>query len=75
MRGLIRRFPAIKSIKNIKKISDIPIIAEGKVNDAKDAINAIMAGAYAVVIGTSITRPEIITSRIVENIKRYGNES
>ena len=65
----------IELIKNIKKISDIPIIAEGKVNDAKDAINAIMAGAYAVVIGTSITRPEIITSRIVENIKRYGNES
>ena len=65
----------IELIKIIKKISDIPIIAEGKVNDAKDAINAIMAGAYAVVIGTSITRPEIITSRIVENIKRYGNES
>lgn len=65
----------IELIKNIKKISTVPILAEGKVNDANDAIEALTAGAYAIVIGTSITRPEIITSRIVESIKRYNDES
>ncbi len=31
----------------------------------------LRAGAYAVVVGTSITRPEIITSRYTAEIKRY----
>ena len=57
-------------IKEIKKISDLPIIAEGKVNDVNDAIEALKCGAHAVVMGTSITRPEIITERIVEGIKK-----
>lgn len=65
----------LKLIYDIRKISDIPIIAEGKVNDANDAINALKCGAHAVVIGTSITRPEIITSRIVSKIKENDYES
>ena len=48
----------------------MPIIAEGKVNDVNDAIEALKCGAHAVVMGTSITRPEIITERIVEGIKK-----
>ena len=52
-------------IKQITKITDTPIIAEGKIKTEEEAVEAIKAGALAVVVGTSITRPEIITSRYV----------
>lgn len=60
----------IELIRQIHEISDIPIIAEGKIQTEDEAIAALNAGAYAVVVGTSITRPEIITSRYVEKIKQ-----
>jgi len=40
---------------------DIPVIAEGKIWSPSDAIKAIQFGAYAVVVGTAITRPRLIT--------------
>lgn len=57
-------------IRQIRKITNIPIIAEGKIQTEDEAILALNAGAYAVVVGTSITRPEIITSRYVDKIKQ-----
>lgn len=65
----------LELIRNIRKMCDIPVIAEGKVNDLNDAVNALKCGAHAVVIGTSITRPEVITERIVSGIKRWENEN
>jgi N-acylglucosamine-6-phosphate 2-epimerase len=58
-------------IREIKKISEVPIIAEGMIKTVEDALNALKAGAYSVVVGTSITRPEIITKRFVEKIKEF----
>ena len=55
----------LELIKQITKITDTPIIAEGKIKTEEEAAEAIKAGALAVVVGTSITRPEIITSRYV----------
>ena len=55
-----------KLIKQISEITDIPIIAEGKIKNEEEALESIKAGAFAVVVGTSITRPEIITSRYVK---------
>lgn len=48
---------------------DIPVIAEGKIATADEAVEVLNAGAFAVVVGTSITRPEIITSRFVNTIE------
>src|SRR6185312_5799940 len=41
----------------------IPILAEGRVDTPQQAAAALRAGAYAVIVGTAITRPEIITKR------------
>lgn len=61
-------------IKNICKITNLPVIAEGKIRNEEDAVKAINSGAFAIVVGTSITRPEIITERYVEKLKEnyYG---
>jgi N-acetylmannosamine-6-phosphate 2-epimerase/N-acetylmannosamine kinase len=39
----------------------VPVIAEGRIATVDDAVAALAAGAYAVVVGTAITRPEEIT--------------
>jgi glucokinase len=44
---------------------DVPVIAEGRIQTAAQVRAALEAGAYAVVVGTAITRPEMITRGFV----------
>lgn len=46
-----------------------PVVAEGRVRDPADAATLLDAGAAFVVVGTSITRPEVITGRFVEALE------
>src|SRR5690242_5250196 len=39
----------------------IPVLAEGRVDTPQQAAEALRAGAHAVIVGTAITRPEVIT--------------
>lgn len=59
----------------IKKINEhfsgrIPLIAEGRYNTPELASQAIKAGAWAVVTGTAITRPQVITKWFYDAIKK-----
>ena len=45
---------------------DIPVIAEGRFSTPDLAAEAIKLGAYAVVVGSAITRPHWITSHFVK---------
>lgn len=60
----------IELVRTMVEKCDVPIIAEGKVACEQDAIAFLDAGALAVVVGTSITRPEVITSRYVKAIEK-----
>ena len=64
----------IELIKKITQITDTPIIAEGKIMNEAEAQLALDAGAHSVVVGTSITRPEIITSRYVNYLKEHSHD-
>lgn len=48
----------------------IPVIAEGRVNTPEQARRALDMGAWAVVVGSAITRPRSITARFVRAIKQ-----
>jgi N-acylglucosamine-6-phosphate 2-epimerase len=48
---------------------EFTVIAEGKIQTPEQAAEVFAHGAHAVVVGTAITRPEVITSRFVEKIK------
>jgi N-acylglucosamine-6-phosphate 2-epimerase len=48
----------------------VPIIAEGRVLTPEDARNALACGATGVVVGGAITRPQQITARFVECLRR-----
>lgn len=45
-----------------------PVIAEGNFSTPKEAAKAIAVGAYAVVVGTAITRPQCITKRFADAV-------
>ncbi len=57
----------------VERLGDrIPIIAEGRIWTAEQAVEALRLGAFAVVVGTAITRPTVITRRIAEKIDRFN---
>lgn len=53
----------------VRKVA-IPVIAEGRINTPSDAGRMIALGAFAVVAGTAITRPRMVTSWYAESIKK-----
>ena len=52
----------------------IPVFAEGRYNTPSEAGKAMELGAYAVISGTAITRPRVITQWFVEEIKKFINK-
>ena len=49
---------------------DVPVIAEGRIWNPEQAQQALACGAFAVVVGSAITRPHLITRRFVEAITK-----
>jgi N-acylglucosamine-6-phosphate 2-epimerase len=47
----------------------VPVIAEGRYWQPEDAVKALNQGAWAVVVGSAITRPQLITRRYVDKIQ------
>jgi glucokinase-like ROK family protein len=48
-------------IAELARALDVPVIAEGRINSPQQARAALEAGAYALIVGTAITRPQLIT--------------
>ncbi|WP_250278221.1 N-acetylmannosamine-6-phosphate 2-epimerase [[Clostridium] colinum] len=55
--------------KLIKDCKNAKIIAEGNFNTPEQAKKAIDMGAYAVVVGSAITRPQLITKTFADALK------
>ncbi|OJX43825.1 MAG: hypothetical protein BGO78_02350 [Chloroflexi bacterium 44-23] len=53
----------------------IPVIAEGRISSPYEARKAFDLGAYAVIVGTAITRPQWIVSKFVQEIQTRGKLS
>jgi N-acylglucosamine-6-phosphate 2-epimerase len=62
--------PNFELVKVLTKKIKKPVIAEGRINSPEAANKMIQIGAFAVVVGTAITRPHIITSWYVDAIRR-----
>lgn len=48
---------------------DVPIIAEGRVDTPEKAKKCLELGVHSVVVGSAITRPQLITRRFVQGIR------
>lgn len=62
--------PNIELIKKLVKGIDIPIIAEGKINTPKDLKEVYSLGIHSAVVGSAITRPQIITKNFFDALNK-----
>jgi len=64
--------PDFELLTALIKMEAVPIIAEGKIHTPQQAKEALELGAWAVVVGSAITRPRTITARFVAAIEQAG---
>ena len=57
-------------ISELVKSVNVPVIAEGRILTPQHARAALEAGAFAVVVGSAITRPKEIARRFVREVER-----
>ena len=60
--------PDYKLLEGLVKTIDKPIILEGRIWEPKEVKKAFEIGAHCVVIGSAITRPQLITKRFIEGV-------
>jgi N-acylglucosamine-6-phosphate 2-epimerase len=66
--------PDIEFVSELVNKLKIPTIAEGRFRDTEQVARVINIGAYAVVVGDAITRPENITRRFIQAINKIQRE-
>ena len=54
---------------------DHKVIAEGNIDTAEKAKRVLEMGAFSVVVGSAITRPQLITRSFTEAIKSYSPQA
>lgn len=62
------KIPDFDLFRKLKENLTVPFIAEGGIWEPKDVKKAIDCGAFAVVVGSAITRPQLITKRFAAAI-------
>ena len=60
--------PDFELLKNLVKSINTPVFLEGRIWKPEDVKQAFVLGAHSVVIGSAITRPQLITKRFIEGI-------
>lgn len=60
--------PDYELLKNLVETTNMPVILEGRIWEPHQVKKAFELGAHAVVIGSAITRPQLITKRFIEGI-------
>lgn len=60
--------PDLELLRELVAMTNVPVLAEGRIATTEDAAEVLRLGAYAVVVGSAITHPTSITRRFVEAI-------
>jgi len=60
--------PDYELIRELVKETSLPVIAEGRINTPQQARHAMECGAWAVTVGSAITRPRSITERFAQGL-------
>ena len=61
--------PDLELVRRLAPVLTVPLIAEGRIATPEQARAALDAGAWAVVVGGAITRPQQITERFARAIR------
>lgn len=60
--------PDFELMRTLVEKLHIPIVAEGRINTPQDLQEAYKTGVYSAVVGSAITRPQIITAKFANAI-------
>ncbi|MBI4534176.1 MAG: N-acetylmannosamine-6-phosphate 2-epimerase [Candidatus Melainabacteria bacterium] len=60
--------PALELLQQLCQTVSVPVVLEGRIWQPDHVSQAFAIGAYAVVVGSAITRPQLITKRFVRAI-------
>jgi putative N-acetylmannosamine-6-phosphate epimerase len=60
--------PHLELVTTLASTVPVPVLAEGGIVTPQHALEAMERGAYAVVVGTAITRPEVMTRRFASRL-------
>lgn len=61
--------PDYQLVERLSQVLPVPVIAEGRIEEPDQAARMLRKGAYAVVVGGAITRPQQIAGRFVKAVK------
>ncbi|MEF1245225.1 HisA/HisF-related TIM barrel protein, partial [Vibrio campbellii] len=61
--------PDLPLIRRLSQSLAIPVIAEGRISTPLHVSQAMAAGAWTVVVGSAITRPQLITQKFAQAIQ------
>jgi N-acylglucosamine-6-phosphate 2-epimerase len=67
--------PALDLLRQLAEELDLPVILEGRIWQPEQVSEGFLRGAFAVVVGSAITRPQLITERFVKAISTLTNTS
>lgn len=62
--------PDFELLQQLVKNTKLPVILEGRIWEPRQVQKAFELGAHCVVIGSAITRPQLITKRFISKVKR-----
>lgn len=68
--------PDLALVSSLAADVQVPVVAEGRIWSPEEAALALQAGATYVVVGSAITRPQLITARYVKAVRQViGSEA
>jgi N-acylglucosamine-6-phosphate 2-epimerase len=56
----------VELVKKLSQELDLPVFAEGRINVPEDIKKVMEVGAYAPIVGSAITRPQLITAKFAQ---------
>jgi N-acylglucosamine-6-phosphate 2-epimerase len=66
--------PDYDLLSKLVQDSSVPVFAEGRISTPEQAVLALKHGAFAVIVGGAITRPQQITARFADQMSGYLQE-
>ncbi|MEK5440835.1 N-acetylmannosamine-6-phosphate 2-epimerase [Fredinandcohnia sp. FSL W7-1320] len=60
--------PDFELVEQLSKLLPVPVIAEGRIQTPEQARKMLELGAWSIVVGGAITRPQLITKTFAERI-------
>lgn len=60
--------PDYELMRRLAKDAPIPVFAEGRINTPEELVEAMKTGVYGAIIGSAITRPQLIARRFTDAI-------